>query len=105
MFTQQVQQVCDCYQQAPERYEQGEHTVSVDEMTGIQALERKHPTKPMKPGHVERREFEYRRHGTQCLTANLEVATGQLLSPTVNLTRTEPDFVDHIAATVNQDTP
>ena len=55
--------------------------VSTDEKTGIQALERSAPTQPMQPGQVERREFEYERHGTQCLIANLEVATGQGKSP------------------------
>ena len=44
-------------------------TVSIDEMTGIQALERAAPGLPMRPGKVERREFEYRRHGTQTLIA------------------------------------
>jgi len=37
--------------------------MSTDEKTGIQALERKHPTRSMKPGLVERREFDYIRHG------------------------------------------
>ncbi len=69
-------------------------------MTGIQALERKYPTKPMRPGKTERREFEYIRHGTQCLIANLEVATGRIIAPTVGETRTEADFVDHLARTV-----
>jgi hypothetical protein len=72
-------------------------------MTGIQALERIAPTKPMKPGLVERREFEYTRHGTQCLIANFEVATGQLITPTVQATRTEEDFAAHIARTVATD--
>ena len=45
----------------------GAHVVSVDEKTGIQALERRHATKPVRPGLLERLEFEYRRHGTfQC---------------------------------------
>ena len=48
-----------------ERTEQGERTISIDEMTGIQALERKSPDQPMRPGKRERREFEYIRHGTQ----------------------------------------
>ncbi|WP_018752596.1 hypothetical protein [Paenibacillus sanguinis] len=55
----------------------GVHVVSLDEMTGIQALERLHSTLPMKPGLVERREFEYVRHGTLSLIAGLEVATGK----------------------------
>jgi hypothetical protein len=79
------------------------HTVSVDEKPGIQALERKSPTKPMRPGMPERREFEYRRHGTQCLTANLEVATGRILSPTVQATRSEADFAAHIERTIATD--
>jgi hypothetical protein len=33
--------------------------VSTDELTGIQALERKHPGLPLASGKIERREFEY----------------------------------------------
>ena len=83
--------------------ESGVHLVSTDEKTGIQALERVHPDQPAAPGQLERREFEYHRHGTQALIANFEVATGQLVSPTVGDTRTEADFVDHIRATVATD--
>jgi transposase len=67
-------------------------TVSIDEMTGIQALERAAPTLPMKPGHVERREFEYVRHGTQALIAAFDVASGTLRG-TIGDSRTEADFV------------
>ena len=79
------------------------HTVSVDEMTGIQALERIAPTQPMQPGRVERIEFEYKRHGTQCLIGNFHVVTGEVLSPTIGATRTEEDFRAHIARTVATD--
>jgi len=103
VFATQVHIVCACYQAAPELYEQGIHTVSVDEMTGIQALERIAPTQPMQPGQVERREFEYRRHGTQCLIGNFEVATGEVIAPTVQATRTEEDFARHIEQTVATD--
>ena len=51
--------------------------VSTDEKTGMQALERLHETKPVRPGLVERVEFEYIRHGTLSLIANFEVATGR----------------------------
>jgi len=44
------------YQTAQERIKRGEATVSTDEMTGVQALERKHPDLPMQPGHVLRRD-------------------------------------------------
>lgn len=66
-------------------------------------MERIAPTQPMKPGQPERREFEYKRHGTQCLIGNFEVATGEVIAPTVQQTRTEEDFVRHIAATVATD--
>lgn len=99
-FGQEVKTVCDVYHQAPQLHQQGVSIVSTDEKTGIQALERKHPTKPMKPGLIERREFEYIRHGTQCLIVNFEVATGQIIAPTLGFTRTENDFVNHIEQTI-----
>jgi transposase len=52
---------------------------------------------------VERQDAHYRRHGTRTLTANFEVATGQILTPTVAARRTERDFVNHLARTVAPD--
>lgn len=78
--------------------------VSVDEKTGMQALERLHETKPVRPGLVERIEFEYRRHGTLCLIANFDVVTGKIISPTLRPTRTAADFAAHIEATIDTDT-
>lgn len=72
-------------------------TVSIDEMTGIQALERAAPTLPMKPGKVERREFEYVRHGTQTLIAAFDVVTGEVQG-SVGDGRTEADFVAYLEA-------
>ena len=72
-------------------------TVSIDEMTGVQALERAAPSLPMKPGKVERREFEYVRHGTQALIAAFDVATGTVQGG-VGDTRTEADFVAFLDA-------
>lgn len=80
------------YQAAPAAAEQGSQTVSIDEMTGIQALERAAESLPMQPGHVERREFEYIRHGTKALIAAFDVATGKVRG-TIGDTRTEEDFV------------
>lgn len=99
-FAQETKTVCDVYHQAPQLHQQGVCIVSTDEKTGIQALERKHPTKPMKPGKIELREFEYIRHGTQCLIVNFEVATGQIIAPTISPTRTEQDFLNHIEQTI-----
>lgn len=99
-----MEDVCACYHEAPRLWaEDGIHTVSVDEMTGIQALERIAPTKPMRPGWEERREFEYTRHGTQCLIGNFAVVSGEVIAPTVQATRTEADFATHIAGTVATD--
>jgi transposase len=91
------------YAAAPLLEATGTHVFSTDEMTGIQALERAAPTLPMQPGRVERREFEYIRHGTQSLIANFQVATGQVVSPSIGPTRTEADFAAHIAQTVAAD--
>jgi hypothetical protein len=98
-----VARVCEVYQQAPELEAKGTHVVSSDEKTGIQALERAAPTRPTRPGLDERREFEYIRHGTLCLIANLMVATGKMIAPTVASTRSEEDFFQHIQATVATD--
>ncbi len=57
----------------------------------------------MAPGMVERREFEYIRHGTQELTADFEVATGKTVAPTIGPTRTEEDFVAHIQRLIATD--
>ncbi len=81
----------------------GAHIMSTDEMTGIQALERIAPTQPMQPGQVERREFEYERHGTLSLIANFDVVSGQVVSPSLGPTRTEEDFAAHIGRTIDLD--
>jgi len=92
-FAGKCHAICDVYQEAaglagsagPVR------VLSIDEMTGIQALERIAPPLPVKPGRVERREFEYRRHGTQTLIAAFDVVTGTL-EGSVGETRTEADY-------------
>ena len=91
------------YQQAPKLHAQGVHVISLDEKTGIQALEGKHPTKPTKPKLLERREFEYIRHGTRCLFANFEVATGAVITPSVRAQRTELDLAAHLEQTLERD--
>ncbi len=104
LFQAQVEMVCACYHDAPQLYFQhNTHTFCVDEMTGIQALERIAATLPMKFGQEERREFEYNRHGTLTLTGNFHTVTGELVEPTLGPTRTEEDFVAHIDKTVKLD--
>ena len=72
-------------------------TVSVDEMTGIQAIERASETLPMRQGYFERPEYEYIRHGTQCLLAGFDVATGKVFA-LCQAHRKEVDFVAFIKA-------
>src|SRR5215210_6193054 len=91
-FAAQVELICTLYAYVRMLAQLGVRIVSCDELTAIQALERAAPTQPMQPGQVERREFEYVRHGTLSLITNFEVATGQVLAPSLGPTRTEDDF-------------
>jgi transposase len=91
------------YRAAPALAARGERIMSTDELTGVQALERKHPGLPPGPGKVERREFEYIRHGTLTFILNRDVVTGHVLAPSCGPTRTEEDFVAHIRATLATD--
>jgi putative transposase len=75
----------------------------MDELTGVQALERKHPDLPMQPGHVLRREFEYLRHGTLSWFINLDVATGQVIEPSWGPSRKEEDALAHLQRLVESD--
>jgi transposase len=100
---QKVTDINTLYREAQVRAAQGERTLSSDELTGVQALERKHAGLPLAPGKVERQEFEYVRHGTSSFMINFDVATGQVVTPSCRPTRTEADFVDHIRRTVAAD--
>jgi hypothetical protein len=80
----------------------GVRVVSCDEKTSIQALERL-DSWPMRPEQPARQESWYRRHGTLCLTANMDLATGRMISPTIEKTRTSAQFLAHIQRTVATD--
>jgi hypothetical protein len=98
-----IADVCAVYRTAAERSEAGQRTVSTDELTHVQALERLAPDLPPRPGQVARREFEYKRHGTCSFFINFDVASGRVVSPSSGPTRTESDFVDHLRRTVESD--
>jgi hypothetical protein len=99
-FDAKVADVCELYLKAPELAAQGERVLSTDELTGVQALERTQPNLPLAPGHVERREFEYIRHGTCSFILNRDVASGQIVAPSYGATRTEADFLRHVEGTL-----
>jgi DDE superfamily endonuclease len=98
-----VTDVCTLYRDAPALATRGERAVSTDELTGVQALERKHPGLPLAPGKVERREFEYIRNGTRSFILSRDIVTGQVLAPHAGPTRTEADFLAHLRAVVATD--
>ena len=102
-FDEKVDDINTLYRQSPELVQHGERAVSTDELSGVQALERKHPGLPLAPGKVERREFEYIRHGTRTFIVNFDVATGQVGTTSCGPTRSEEDFANHIRRTVDAD--
>ena len=102
-FDAQVSDICGVYREAPALAERGDRVITTDELTGIQALERKHPGLPLAPGKVERREFEYIRHGTCTAILSRDVVTGQVIAPTVGPRRTEADFLAHVQGVVATD--
>ncbi|WP_164929444.1 hypothetical protein [Gloeobacter violaceus] len=80
-FDDKVRHICALYQQAPGLLAENAVVYSTDEMNGVQALERLHPDKPMRPGEPVKKEFEYIPHGTLSLIVHREVATGQVIAP------------------------
>jgi transposase len=104
VFQTAVNTICETYRDAPVlNQQQGTHTICSDEMTGIQALERIAPDKPVRPEQIARDEFEYARHGTTTIIGNFDVVTGEMIFPTLGPTRTEEDFVKHLEWTVADD--
>lgn len=104
LFDKQLKEVCRTYLEASEVYSQfGTHTVCVDEMTSLQANERRAPTKLPMPGQVGKIECQYTRHGTLSLTGSWDVAVGQMMHTTIGKTRTGEDFASHIMATTSSD--
>lgn len=101
--TAKIADICSLYRTAHARAADGERIQSCDELTGVQALERKYPGLPLRPGKVERREFEYIRHGTLACILNFDVVRGDVGTASIGKTRTEADFQAHIQRTVESD--
>ena len=102
-FDARVTDLCTLYQEAPALAERGERVLSTDELTGVQALERAHPGLPPRPGKVERREFEYIRHGTTSFMITRDVVSGQIVAPSCGPSRTAADFLAHLQQVVATD--
>lgn len=91
---ERIADICNIYINSKKSDSQ-QITISIDEMTGVQALERIAPDLMIRPGKPQAREFEYKRHGTQTLLGGLNVATGKIQA-LVGDTRKENDFVEFI---------
>jgi len=114
-FDRRSAEISSLYIDAISAAESGKKTISVDEKTGIQAIERLAPDLPPCPkdpgdensrGIPLRQETEYKRHGTQTLIAAMDVATGKIVG-SVGQTRTEDDyatFLDNLFQTESSDT-
>ena len=102
-FLPRVKTLTHLYMKTPDLEKDGTHVVCMDEKMGIKAIEPLHPTLGMKPGLVERREQFYRRNGTSGLIGSFEVATGRIIHATIQPTRTEPEFLDHVKQTIAVD--
>jgi transposase len=100
---EKIREGCEVYASAAERATRGERTISMDELTGVQALERKYPDLPMQPGHVLRREFEYIRHGTLSWFINFDVVGGQVIETSWGPTRNEEDALVHLQRLIESD--
>jgi transposase len=97
LFKSQVQMVCNTYLEAATLLrEHNIRTVSIDEMTSLQANEKRAPGKRPAPGQCGKEECQYTRHGTVCLTGNWDVVAGQFIMPTIEETRNNEDFSEHI---------
>lgn len=94
-FDTKAAEICKLYVDAPALYRRGELVLCGDEKTGMQILQRKHPTILVAPGKPEKREHEYIRHGTRCLIASFVVPTGKVLWD-LGVTRTSKDFATHL---------
>ena len=102
-YERQVKEICTLYQDAQNFDSKGIRLISTDEKTGMQALERIAPVKPMLQGKIERIESEYIRHGTLCLIPSFDVATGKIVETYIGESRSEIDFAWHIEKTVSAD--
>jgi len=112
LFWEEVRNICNIYLKCLDLHRKGIRVICNDEKTGIQALEKAFPTLPAIPlknrkkgqkNYRESKEYEYRRHGTLCLIANFEVATGRIYSYSTGKSRTEKDYERNIRKTINTD--
>lgn len=104
LFDRQVKEVCQIYLEAAHaHHQQGTRTICVDEMTSLQANERRAKTRRSNPSKIGLRECQYNRHGTQSLTGSWDVVLGKMIGTTIGATRKGKDFAEHMKQTFATD--
>ncbi|MEM6379785.1 MAG: transposase [Bacteroidota bacterium] len=101
VFVLRVALVCQFILDSVLRKYPNRHVISIDEKTGIQAIERAKGTAPKSKGAYQRVEYEYIRNGTTTLIAANNVENGQVINYHMGDTRNETDYADFVKSTVN----
>ncbi len=96
-FQKKMRAIVRLYTKRPK----GEPVLCIDEKTGMQALSRSRAMQPAQEGRRPREEFEYRRHGTRCLFACFNTATGRILGR-CTVTRKRDDFISFLDLVASQ---
>ncbi len=101
LLVDKVRDIAGLYMNPPDRA----LVLCVDEKSQIQALDRTQPLLPLRPGQVERRTHDYKRHGTTSLFAALDVKTGKVIGECHRRHRAAEfrKFLDTIEANVPAD--
>jgi len=101
LFIDKVRDIVGLYMSPPDHA----LVLCVDEKSQIQALDRTQPLLPLRPGQVERRTHDYKRHGTTALFAALDIATGHVIGRCYKRHRAAEfrRFLDDIDAAVPAD--
>jgi transposase len=101
LFVEKVRDIVALYLSPPERA----IVLCVDEKSQVQALDRTQPLLPMRPGQVERRTHDYKRHGTTSLFAALDVKAGTIIGKCMARHRAQEfrKFLDEVERNVPAD--
>jgi transposase len=98
-FAEKVIDVVGLYLDPPDKA----MVLCVDEKTQIQALDRTQPLLPLKPGQVERRTHDYKRHGTTSLYAAFDILSGNVMGRLTKRHRAK-EFLDFLRQ-IDRSTP
>ena len=101
LFVEKVRDIVGLYMAPPDHA----MVLCVDEKSQIQALDRSQPVLPMRPGQIERRTHDYKRHGVTSLFAALDTASGSVIGKCFRRHRSQEfrRFLDEIEAQVPVD--